>query len=174
MAFSKAFHPFAVIHDLKRTIVSIREQWRSTRRENERLRQEREEWRERATRLERERDHLREENERLKRQLDEAQRAAKRQAAPFARGMRNPNPQRPGRKPGAAYWRRHRKPKPKPDRINEVIAVPAPGRCACGGSLAFEKIASQYQHDIVRQTVWKRFDVTICRCTVCHQRVHGR
>lgn len=172
MALSKAFHPFAVIHDLKRTIVSIREQWRGTRRENERLRQEREEWRERAERLERERNQLREENERLKRQLEEAQRAAKRQAAPFARGTRNPNPQRPGRKPGAAYGRRHRK--PMPDRINEVIAVPAPARCACGGTVAFEKIESQYQHEIVRQTVWKRFDITICRCTVCHQRVRGR
>jgi hypothetical protein len=38
MALSKAFHPLAVIHDLKRTIASIREQWRSTRRENERFR----------------------------------------------------------------------------------------------------------------------------------------
>jgi transposase len=172
MALSKAFHPFAVIHDLKRTIVSIREQWRSTRRENERLRQEREEWRERAERLERERNQLREENERLKRQLEEAQRAAKRQAAPFARGTRNPNPQRPGRKPGAAYGRRHSK--PIPARVDDVIAVPAPARCPCGGTVAFEKVESQYQHDIVRETIWKRFDVTICRCTVCHQRVHGR
>jgi transposase len=172
MALAKAFHPFAVIHDLKRTIVSIREQWRSTRRENERLRQEREEWRERAERLERERDQLREENERLKRQLEEAQRAAKRQAAPFARGTRNVNPQRPGRKPGAAYGRRHSK--PIPDRVDDVIAVPAPARCPCGGTVAFEKVESQYQHDIIRETIWKRFDVTIGRCTVCHQRVHGR
>jgi transposase len=172
MALSKAFHPFAVIHDLKRTIVSIREQWRSTRQENERLRQEREEWRERAERLERERNQLREENERLKRQLEEAQRAAKRQAAPFARGTRNPNPQRPGRKPGVAYGRRHSK--PIPDRVDDVIAVPAPARCPCGGTVAFEKVESQYQHDIVRETIWKRFAVTIGRCTVCHQRVHGR
>ena len=35
-------------------------------------------------------------------------------------------------------------------------------------------VESQYQHDIVRKTIWKRFDVTIGRCTVCHQRVHGR
>jgi septal ring factor EnvC (AmiA/AmiB activator) len=92
MALSKAFHPFAVIHDLKRTILSIRDQRRSARRENERLRKENEHWRQRAERLERERDDLRDENERLKRQLEDAQRAAKRQAAPFARGVRKANP----------------------------------------------------------------------------------
>jgi len=179
MALSKAFHPFAVIHDLKRTIASIRQQWRSTRRENERLRQDNEQWRERAARLEREREQfrrereqLREEIDRLKRQLEDAQRAAKRQAAPFARGVRTRHPQRPGRKPGAAYGTRHSK--AIPDRVDEVIAVPAPVRCACGGALAVEKIESQYQHEIVRRTVWKRFEVTICRGTVCHQRVHGR
>jgi transposase len=172
VALSKTFHPFAVIHDLKRTIASIRDQWRSTRRENERLRKENEQWRERAERVERERDHLREENERLKRQLEEAQRAARRQAAPFARGFRKVNPQRPGRKPGAAYGTRHSK--PTPDHVDEVIAVPAPARCACGGTLAFDKIASQYQEDIVRKTIWKRYDVAMYRCTVCDQRVHGR
>jgi len=117
-------------------------------------------------------DYLQEEIERLKRQLEDAQRAAKRQAAPFGRGVRKRHPQRPGRKPGAAYGTRHSK--PRPDHVDEVIAVPAPVRCACGGALAVEKIESQYQHEIVRKTVWKRFDVTICRCTVCHQRVHGR
>ena len=172
MALSKAFHPFAVIHDLKRTIASIREQRRSTRRENERLRKENEQWRERVERLERDREQLREENERLKRQLEDAQRAVKRQAAPFARGVRKRDPQRPGRKPGAAYGKRHSK--PIPDHVDDVIAVPAPARCSCGGALAFEKIESQYQQEIVRKTIWKRFDVAICRCTVCHQRVHGR
>jgi transposase len=172
VALSKTFHPFAVIHDLKRTIASLRDRWQSTRRENERLRRENEQWRERAARVERERDHLREENERLKRQLEEAQRAVKRQAAPFARGCRNPHPQRPGRKSGAAYGTRHTK--PIPDQVDEVIAVRAPARCVCGGSLAFEKVESQYQQEIVRKTIWKRFDIPMYRCTVCHQRVHGR
>jgi transposase len=172
MALSKAFHPFAVIHDLKRTIVSIRNHRRSARRENERLRKETEHWRERAERLERERDHLRDENERLKRQLEDARRAAKRQAAPFARGVRKANPPRPGRKSGAAYGARHSK--PIPDHVDDVITVPAPTRCACGGTLTFEKVQSQYQQEIVRKTIWKRFDVAMYRCTVCHQRVHGR
>ena len=55
-----------------------------------------------------------------------------------------------------------------------MIAVPPPRQCPCGGVLEVETIASQYQHEVVRKTIWKRFDVTIGRCTVCHQRVHGR
>ena len=37
-----------------------------------------------------------------------------------------------------------------------------------------ERIDSQYQHEIVRKTIWRRLDIPICRCTVCHQRVQGR
>ena len=51
------------------------------------------------TQLEHEREQLREENEKLKRQLDDAQRTAKRQAAPFARGGRKQHPQRPAASP---------------------------------------------------------------------------
>lgn len=172
MALSKVFHPFAVIEELKRTITSIHQQWRGTRRENERLQKEIAQLRERAQTLERERERLREENEQLKRQLEEAQRASKRQAAPFSRRTRTVHPRRPGRKPGAAYGTRHSK--PIPDRVDDVITVPPPRQCPCGGALEIEKIESQYQHEVVRKTMWRRFDVTICRCTVCHQRVHGR
>ena len=172
MALLKPFQPFAVIHDLKRTITAIREQWRGTRRENEQLRRELEQMRQERAQLERERERLREENEQLKRQLEEAQRASKRQAAPFSRRTRSAQPRRPGRKPGAAYGTRHSK--RIPDRVDEVIAVPPPRQCPCGGALEIEKIEAQYQHEIVRKTKWRRFDVTICRCTVCQQRVHGR
>jgi hypothetical protein len=33
---------------------------------------------------------------------------------------------------------------------------------------------TEYQHEIVRHTIWRRFDIAICPCTVCHQRVQGR
>jgi len=39
MAWPKSFHPVAVIEELKRKIMALQEQWRGTRRENERLRQ---------------------------------------------------------------------------------------------------------------------------------------
>src|SRR5271167_5102428 len=69
-----------VIEELKRKIASIQEQWRSTRRENERLREENErlrqrekQWEQEGERLRQEREGLREEIERLKKQLEEAQ-----------------------------------------------------------------------------------------------------
>lgn len=168
-----------VIEELKRKIASIQEQWRSTRREKERLREENErlrqrekQWEQERERLRQERERLREENERLKKQLEEAQRASKRQAAPFSRGRAKSNPKPPGRKSGNAYGQRHSKAIPK--QVDEVIAVPPPAQCACGGSVEVESIQSQYQQEIVRQTWWRRFDIALGRCTACHKRVQGR
>ena len=104
------------------------------RQENERLRRERtSNWSEEQERLRQEQERLRQENERLKRQLEEAQRASKRQAAPFSRGRRKADPKPPGRKPGAAYGQRYSKAIPK--QVDEVIAVPLPARCDCGGKV---------------------------------------
>ena len=68
---------------------------------------------------------------RLRERLSEAQRAAKRQAAPFSKGAPKADPKRRGRKPGRQYGvRAHRTP---PQHIDEVIDVPRPDRCECGG-----------------------------------------
>ncbi|PYT76192.1 MAG: IS66 family transposase [Acidobacteria bacterium] len=165
MAWPKSLNAAGIIEKLKQKIASLQQQWRRTRREIERLRQENEQ-------LRQERERLRQENERLKRQLEEAQRASKRQAAPFSRGRRKADPQRPGRKSGAAYDRRYGK--AIPEHVDQVIAVPAPVRCECGGKLKVESIKSQYQQEIVRKTIWRRFDIPICRCQLCHKRVQGR
>src|SRR5436305_977318 len=165
MAWPKSLNAAGIIEKLKQKIASLQQQWRRTRREIERLRQENEQ-------LRQERERLRQENERLKRQLEEAQRASKRQAAPFSRGRRKADPQRPGRKSGAAYGRRYGK--AIPEHVDQVIAVPAPVRCECGGKLKVESIKSQYQQEIVRKTIWRRFDIPICRCQLCHKRVQGR
>ena len=186
MAWPRTFHPAGIIEKLKQKIASLQEQWGSTRRENERLRkeneqlrrrekhqeQEQEQLRQERDRLRQEQDRLRQENERLKRQLEEAQRANKRQAAPFSRGQRKANPKPPGRKSGAAYGQRYGKAIPK--RVDEVIVVPPPAQCDCGGPLEVESIQPQYQQEIVRKTIWRRFDISVCRCQVCHKRVQGR
>jgi transposase len=161
-----------VIGELQRKLASLQERWRSTRRENERLRKENEELRGEKQQWEQEQGRLREENEKLKRQLEQAQRANKRQAAPFSRGRRKANPKPPGRKSGKAYGQRHSK--AIPEQVDEVIAVPPPAQCECGGKLEVESIQPQYQQEIVRQTIWRRFDIAICRCTVCRKRVQGR
>ena len=186
MAWPKTFHPAGLIQKLKQKIASVQQQWRSTRRENERLRkeneqlrreqgqlrQEQERLRQERERLRQEQERLRQENEKLKRQLEEAQRANKRQAAPFSRGQRKANPKPPGRKPGAAYGRRYGKALPK--KVDEVIPVPLPARCSCGGRVKVEKVEPQYQHEVVRKTIWRRFDIAIGRCLVCGRRVQGR
>jgi transposase len=173
------FHPIAALREWKQKVALLQERWRGVRQENEQLRKEIEQlrrrekqWEQREKQLAQERERLREENEKLKRQLEEAQRANKRQAAPFSRGRRKPNPQPPGRKSGTAYGQRYSK--AIPEKVDEVIAVPPPGQCECGGALKVESIESQFQQEIVRPTIWRRFDISIGRCQKCHKRVQGR
>jgi len=174
-----AFDPIAALREWKHKVALLQERWRGARREIEQLRKENEQlrrrekqWEQREKQLEEEREQLRQENEKLKRQLEEAQRANKRQAAPFSRGTRKPNPQTPGRKSGFAYGQRHSK--AIPPNVDEVIPVPPPLHCECGGALEVERIETQYQQEIVRKTIWRRFDIAIGRCQKCHKRVQGR
>jgi len=144
MALPKALNVAGISESLKQKIASLRERWRGARREIGELRQENEQLRRREKQLAREQEQLREErdrlhqeqerlrreNERLKRQLEEAQRAHKRQAAPFSRRQQKANPQRPGRKPGGDYGQSRSK--AIPAEVDEVIPVPLPAHCDCG------------------------------------------
>ena len=124
-------------------------------------------------RLEDENARLREENARLHKELETAQRAAKRQAAPFSRGKRKSPPKSPGRKSGKQYGQHRRR--PIPDHVDEQIAVAVPEKCPeCSGALTVERIEPQYQEEIVRSTWIRRFDIPICRCAQCGKRVQGR
>ena len=160
------------IEQLRRENEALRREKERWERDRERLERDRERLEQERERLKQEQERLRRENDRLKRQLEEAQRANKRQAAPFSRRRQKQNPKTPGRKSGSAYGRRYSKAIPK--QVDEVIAVPAPTQCACGGELKVEGIESQYQQEIVRKTIWRRFDIPICRCQKCHKRVPGR
>ena len=130
--------------------------------------------------LEREVQRLREENERLKQEIDrlrerleEALRAAKRQAAPHSRGEPKEKPQKPGRKPGADYGRHACR--SVPQRVDEQIAVPLPEQGQhCGGEVAFQRTAAQYQEEIVRRTLVRRFDIALGECQRCGRHIQGR
>jgi transposase len=115
------------------------------------------------------------ENERLRRQLDEATRAAKRQAAPFAKGQPAGQPKKPGRKPGKDYGTKaHRQP-PTPDQVDEVYEAQLPGRCPdCGGPLDQTHIAQQFQVEIPRKPIHRQFNIHVGQCRQCHRRVQGR
>ena len=124
-------------------------------------------------RLRKENDRLQQERERLRRELEAALRASRRQAAPHARGEPKAHPKRPGRKPGRGYGRQACR--PIPSRVAERMVVPLPERCPhCGGGVEPERGETQYQEDIVRQTVVRRFDIGVGRCRVCRRRVQGR
>jgi len=112
------------------------------------------------------------ENERLRKELEEALRRLKRQAAPFSKGKRKKKPKRPGRKSGLEYGAQARR--PIPDHIDEQIAVPLPKRCECGGRAIYSETQFQYQEEIVRKTIVRRFDIEVGYCSCCERRIQGR
>jgi transposase len=155
----KSLNPIARIKELTRRLRQTGEQLDQALREKQRL--------------ESENARLREENARLQKELETAQRAAKRQAAPFSRGKRKRQPKTAGRKSGKGYGKHHRR--PIPDHVDEPITVLVPEKCPkCSGALTVERIEAQYQEEIVRRTWIRRFDIPICRCVQCGKRVQGR
>jgi transposase len=113
-------------------------------------------------------------NAELERLLDQRTRDAKRQAAPFSKGAPKENPQKPGRKPGPDYGTQAFRtlPKQPPD---EIIDVPLPRRCPrCGGTARESHIDQQFQTEIPRRPILRRFDLHVGECTCCGQRVQPR
>lgn len=110
----------------------------------------------------------------LERLLDQRTRDAKRQAAPFSKGSPKPHPEKPGRKPGSDYGTQafRRLPDRDPD---QVIDVPLPKACPrCGGRTREEHVARQFQVEIPRRPMVRRFDVHLGVCACCGRRVHPR
>jgi transposase len=171
--FLKNLNPVRRIRELVEELGRTRRERDQARKETEHLNEENEQLQKEYQRLQKEYQRLQKENQRLREDLEAAQRAAKRQAAPFSRGKPKPNPQRPGRKSGAAHGpHSHR---PIPDHVDEEIQVDAPEKCPdCGGPLTVERVDTQYQEEIVRRTYVRRFHIPICRCQQCSRRVQGR
>src|SRR6059036_2958821 len=123
--------------------------------------------------LTKENERLQAEIERLRKQLEEALRSLKRQAAPFSKGKPKSDPKRPGRKKGSDYGSRASR--TVPDHVDEEIPVPLPKKCPdCGGRVIHDNTKPQFQEDIVRQTMVRRFDVETGHCTDCGEHVQGR
>jgi transposase len=112
---------------------------------------------------------------RLTAALDEALRAGKRQAAPFRKGPPKPDPKTPGRKPGDAHGLHGHRPPPPPDQIHETHTATLPGACPhCGGTVAADTVVEQYQTDIPRRPILRRFRIPVGHCQRCGKRVQGR
>jgi transposase len=111
----------------------------------------------------------------LARRLEEALRAGKRQAAPFRKGPPKPDPKTPGRKAGAAHGRHGHRPPPPPDQIQETHEAALPDACPhCGGGVAETGVVAQYQTEIPRRPIVRRFHVHVGQCRRCGTRVQGR
>lgn len=125
--------------------------------------------------LQRRNAELERRNADLERQLDEAQRAGKRQAAPFRRGEPKAKPKRPGRKSGAAHGRHGHRPPPTPDQVNETLEAPLPCSCPhCGGGVVETEVVQQFQTEIPRRPLIRQFNIHVGQCAECGQRVQGR
>jgi transposase len=109
----------------------------------------------------------------LEQALQQATRAGKRQAAPFSKGPPKADPKAPGRKPGDAYGP-NRAFRAAPPRVDEAHDAPLPARCPCGGGIDPTGTACQYQVELPRKPLYRRFDVHVGRCRACGRRVQGR
>jgi hypothetical protein len=111
----------------------------------------------------------------LEKRLEEAQRAAKRQAAPFRvpEAKRTQMPQRPGRRLGhpGSY-------RPRPTQIDQEITVPLPP-CACPGCGGHDWSAPREREQLIEELPVIHPHVTRLRtyeatCTGCGQTVSSR
>jgi transposase len=139
-----------------------------------RLRQENAELKSANERLELRVQELERRVQELLRALEEAQRAGKRQAAPFSRHKPKAHPGKPGRKAGASYGCRSRR--PIPSAIDQTLEAELPGCCPhCGGELEETRIEKQYQTEIPQPQVERiEFRIHVGRCKRCGKRVQGR
>ena len=113
--------------------------------------------------------------EKLHRLVEKLRGEGKRQAAPFRKqDQPSAEPKQPGRKSGRRHGpHAHRR---VPPRIDENYDVPLPTICPhCGGThLSPTHIAWQYQTEIPRRVIHRRFKVHVGRCHNCHRTVEGR
>lgn len=161
MASIKAFDPVSVPLSVLMELQQLRAHVEQLRQENQRLRQENE--------------RLQRELEEARARLDQAQRQSQRQAAPFSKGPPKSQPKKPGRKSGTAHGRHGHRLAPSPAAVDEVLEAPLPDACPrCGGSVRETEVATQYQTELPRRPLIRRFHVPVGCCCGCGRRVQGR
>jgi transposase len=113
---------------------------------------------------------------RLQAQLELAQRANKRQAAPFSKGEPKQNPKSTARPKGAAYGKRGHRPIPPDNQIDEILEAPLPECCPqCGGDIAEDdEVDEQFQEEIPIKPIRRKFRIHKGTCRHCGRRVRGR
>jgi transposase len=109
--------------------------------------------------------------------LEEAQRAGKRQAAPFRKPKRATPPKQPGRKPGEDYGTHARRMPPEDLPVTEEHVAELPPECPhCHSTklAGFPTTDEQFQTEIECRAVRRRFVVHRGCCLDCGSPVEGR
>jgi len=119
-------------------------------------------------------ERLQQANHDLQQRLAEAERAAKRQAAPFAKGDPKANPKKPGRKRGTKHGKHGHRPPPTQE-VDETLEARLPAQCpVCGGTVVATHRDEQFQTEIPRRPLYRKFIIHCGTCTQCGQRCRGR
>lgn len=121
-------------------------------------------------------EKLQAENAQLRLTLGHAERAAKRQAAPFSKNQPKKQRKKPGRKAGDQHGQHGHRPTPDASAIDETHQAPLPTACPHCGGQQFTDVDStvQYQQELPRQP---RTIQIVCQrgtCCTCGRRVQGR
>jgi transposase len=106
--------------------------------------------------------------------LEAERRRGRRQAAPFSKGPPAAAPKPPGRKSGKRHGpHAHRS---LPPRIDETYDVPLPPTCprCASQQVRATHVAVQYQTEIPRTVIYRRFNVQVGTCDACRRLVAGR
>lgn len=114
--------------------------------------------------------------EELARKFEESQRQSKRQAAPFSKGKPKSNPKKPGRKPGDGGNHAHRS-APPPEAVDETLEANLPEACPhCHGDIIESErdLEEQFQTEIPRKPIVRKFNVHVGWCACCGRRIQGR
>ena len=103
----------------------------------------------------------------LAERLKAAERAGKRQAAPFPKGLPSGTPRKRGRKRGGDHRTHRHRPALPDDAVDERQDVPLPAACPHGGDDRLQElgIITQFQEELPpRRPVCRRFDIRHGRC----------
>jgi transposase len=110
----------------------------------------------------------------LQQRLDAAERAAKRQAAPFSKNQPKDQPKKPGRKRAPQHGKHGHRPPPTqpPDELLEALL---PEQCpVCGGGVVETHCDEQFQTEIPRQPLYRKFRIHCGQCSQCGKPCRGR
>ncbi len=121
-------------------------------------------------------DQLQQTNRDLLKRLEEAERAAKRQAAPFSKNEPKEKPKKNGRKGGKKHGKHnHRQPPTPPTTIDETLETVLPEQCSdCGGAIVEDHLDQQYQTEIPRQPIVRKINIHCGHCVNCGKKMRGR